>query len=80
MNKDRAGVTWPVVCILACLVLTMNMALEVSSMTGGHRPHFGGLIERTFDPLPPLTFPLLSNDKSHFSYLKKITKKAHKLI
>ena len=68
------------VLILACLELTMNMALEVSSVTGGHRPHSRGLIESPFDPLPPLTFPLLSNDKSHFSYLKKITKKAHKLI
>ena len=58
----------------------LNMALEVSSVTGGHRPHSGGLIERQFDPLPTHTFPFLSNDKSHFSYLKKITKKAHKLI
>ena len=80
MNKDRAGVTWPVVLILACLELTMSMALEVSSVTGGHRPHSRGLIERPFDPLPTHTFPFLSNDKSHFSYLKKITKKAHKLI
>ena len=36
----------------------LNMALEVSSVTGGHRPHSRGLIERPFDPLPTHTFPL----------------------
>ena len=63
MNKDRAGVTWPVVCIYASLVLTMNMALEVSSVTGGHRPHSRGLIERPFDLLPSHTSLGLSNGK-----------------